>query len=163
MARGPVLLIQALVSDTPWWRPRLIPTQRPVTRSFDVFFDLRLNKRLSKQSWGWWFETPSFPLWRHSNDTRLPLRSHYVHASLLCWAMRKHSTDDKVRHVCFPHIAECEWSRIVFIKHDVIETGPLNPGNSVTFRESLVISTNNLMQFFVLLCFNISRKLTKHL
>ena len=31
--------------------------QRPVTRSFDVFFDLQLNKRLSKQSWGWWFET----------------------------------------------------------------------------------------------------------
>ena len=30
---------------------------RPVTRSFDVFFDLRLNKRLSKQLWGWWFET----------------------------------------------------------------------------------------------------------
>ena len=29
-------------------------TQRPVTPSFDVFFDLRLNKRLSKQSWGWW-------------------------------------------------------------------------------------------------------------
>ena len=43
------------------------PTQRPVTRSFDVFFDLRLNKRLSKQSWGWWFETPSRPLWRHCN------------------------------------------------------------------------------------------------
>ena len=35
------------------------PAQRPVTRSFDVFFDLRLNKRLGKQSWGWWFETPS--------------------------------------------------------------------------------------------------------
>ena len=35
------------------------PAQRPVTRSFDVFFDLRWNKRLSKQSWGWWFETPS--------------------------------------------------------------------------------------------------------
>ena len=44
------------------------PTQRPVTRSFDVFFDLRLNKRLSKQSWGWWFETPSGSLWRHSNE-----------------------------------------------------------------------------------------------
>ena len=43
------------------------PAQRPVTRSFDVFFDLRLNKRLSKQSWGWWFETPSCPLWRHYN------------------------------------------------------------------------------------------------
>ena len=45
------------------------PAQRPVTvtRSFDVFLHLRLNKRLSKQSWGWWFETPSRPLWRHSN------------------------------------------------------------------------------------------------
>ena len=39
------------------------PSQRPVTWSFDVFFDLRLNKRLSKQSWGWWFETLSRPLW----------------------------------------------------------------------------------------------------
>ena len=42
-------------------------TQRPVTRSFDVFFDLRPNKRLSKQRWGWWFETPSRLLWRHNN------------------------------------------------------------------------------------------------
>ena len=44
------------------------PAQRPVTWSFDVFFDLCPNKRLSKQSWGWWFETPSGLLWRHSND-----------------------------------------------------------------------------------------------
>ena len=41
--------------------------QRPVTRSFDVLFDLRLNKWLSKQSRGWWFETPSRPLWSYSN------------------------------------------------------------------------------------------------
>ena len=46
------------------------PAQRPVTRSFDVFFDLHLNKRLSKQSWGWWFETPSHPLWRRCNEWR---------------------------------------------------------------------------------------------
>ena len=39
--------------------PGEFPTQRPVTRSFDVFFDLRLNERLSKQPWGWGFETPS--------------------------------------------------------------------------------------------------------
>ena len=70
----------------PWWRHQMktfsallalcagnspvtgeFPAQRPVTRSFDVFFDLRLNKRLSKQSWGWWYETPLRPLWRHSN------------------------------------------------------------------------------------------------
>ena len=39
--------------------PGEFPTQRPVTRSFDVFFDLRLNKRWIKQPWGWWYETPS--------------------------------------------------------------------------------------------------------
>ena len=44
------------------------PAQRPVTWSFDVFFELQLNKRLSKQSWGWLFETPSCPLWRHCNE-----------------------------------------------------------------------------------------------
>ena len=44
---------------------RWIPAQRPVTRSFDVFFDPRLNKRLNKQWWGWWFETPSRLLWCH--------------------------------------------------------------------------------------------------
>ena len=42
--------------------PSEFPAQRPVTRSFDVFFDLRLNKRLSKQSWGWWFDKLSRPL-----------------------------------------------------------------------------------------------------
>ena len=29
------------------------PSQKPVTRNFDVLFDLHLNKRLSKQPWGW--------------------------------------------------------------------------------------------------------------
>ena len=43
------------------------PSQRPVTRSFAVFFDLCLNKRFSKQSRRWWFETPSCSLWRHLN------------------------------------------------------------------------------------------------
>ena len=37
--------------------PGEFPAQRPVTRSFGVFFDLCLNKRLSKQSWTWCFET----------------------------------------------------------------------------------------------------------
>ena len=53
------------------------PTQRPATRSFDVFFDLRLNKRLSKQSWGWWFETPSRPLCCQCNETH--------QTNLFCW------------------------------------------------------------------------------
>ena len=54
------------------------PKQRPVTRSFDVFFHLRLNKQLSKQSWGWWFETLSRPLWRHCNVTW----KHFQHRCL---------------------------------------------------------------------------------
>ena len=56
----------------PWWRHQMetfsmlldlcagnspvtgeFPAQRPVTQSFEVFFDLHLNKQLSKQSWGW--------------------------------------------------------------------------------------------------------------
>ena len=35
------------------------PHKNRVTQSFGVIFDLRLNKRLSKQSWGFLFETPS--------------------------------------------------------------------------------------------------------
>ena len=52
------------------------PTQRPVTRGFDVFFDLRLNKKMSKQLWGWLFETPLCPLSRHCNDVEK--ESHFV-------------------------------------------------------------------------------------
>ena len=63
------------------------PVQRPVTRSFDVFFDLRLNKRLSKQSWGWWFEMPSRSLWCHCNDTKrtckLPAIVYHEHQNYI--------------------------------------------------------------------------------
>ena len=73
-----------------WWRHKMVtfsallaicagtssvtgefPAQRPMTRSFDVFFDLHLNKRLSKQSWSWWFETKSRPSWRHCIEISL--------------------------------------------------------------------------------------------
>ena len=30
------------------------PSQSPVTQSFYVFFDLHMNKRLSKPPWGWY-------------------------------------------------------------------------------------------------------------
>ena len=79
----------AIGCDMSWWRHQMetfsallaicaenspasgeFPAHRPVTRSFHVFFDLCLNKRLRKQSWGWWFETSSRPLWRHGNERR---------------------------------------------------------------------------------------------
>ena len=75
------------VKRHPWWRHQMetfsallalcagnspvtgeFPSQRPVTRSFDVFLDLRLNKRLSQQSRRLWFETPSRSLWRHCKE-----------------------------------------------------------------------------------------------
>ena len=74
------------------------PSQRPVTRSFDVFFDLRLNKRLSKQSWDWWFEAPSRPLWRHSNEMVdwqwLVLTSHGSHTTILQREKKTHGDRD---------------------------------------------------------------------
>ena len=54
----------------PWWRHQMeifSPLLAFCVGSFDVFFHLCLNKRLSKQSWGWWFETPLRSLWRHLN------------------------------------------------------------------------------------------------
>ena len=81
----PLPLMLIFIKNT-WWRHQMetfsaflaicagnsaVPgeflAERPVTRSFDVFFDLHLNKRLSKHSWGWWFETLLRPLWCHCN------------------------------------------------------------------------------------------------
>ena len=55
--------------------PGEFPAQRTVTQSFDVFFDLRLNKRLSVQSWGWWLETQSHPLCRQCNESFVQIMS----------------------------------------------------------------------------------------
>ena len=71
---------------TAWWRHQMeifsallalcggnppvtgrFPSQRPVTRIFDVSFGLLLNKRLSKQSRRRWIEMPSRSSWRHCN------------------------------------------------------------------------------------------------
>ena len=46
---------------------RWIPTTKASDAELWCFFYLHLNKRLSKQSWGWWFETLSRPLWRRCN------------------------------------------------------------------------------------------------
>ena len=48
---------------------RGFPAQRPVTRSFDVFLNLRLNRQLSKRWRRWGFETLPCLLWRHCNET----------------------------------------------------------------------------------------------
>ena len=54
----------------------------PVMRSFNVFFDLRLDKRLRKQSRRRWFETQWYPLWRHCNHVTAYRISHVQRFSL---------------------------------------------------------------------------------
>ena len=48
---------------------RWIPLTKARYAGLWCFFDLRLNERLLKQSWGWWFETQSRPLWRYCNGS----------------------------------------------------------------------------------------------
>ena len=65
--------------------PGEFPAQRPVTRSFDVFFDLHPNKQLSKQWWGLWFETPSCPFGRLGNEWSQS--GNRVLSPITCWAL----------------------------------------------------------------------------
>ena len=72
-----------------------IPAQRPVTPIIDVFFDRRLNRRLSKQSWGWWFETPSRPLWRHNNELHPTVSADwYQLLAQHCWNIAQYYIRD---------------------------------------------------------------------
>ena len=59
-------------------------SQRPVTRSFDVSLDMRLNKRWSEQSSGWSFETPSRSSWRHYNALCIIRGMYCVSTFLVC-------------------------------------------------------------------------------
>ena len=75
-----------LAGDWSWWRHQMetssallalcaghspvtceFPSQRPATRSFDIFFDLHPNQQVSKQWRRRWSETPSCSFWRHCN------------------------------------------------------------------------------------------------
>ena len=80
------------------------PAQRPVTRSFDVFFDMRLDERLSKQSRGWWFETPSCSSWRKSNVWSLFKCRHISktlggHHELYCRMMENVFVDITIKRI----------------------------------------------------------------
>ena len=66
------------------------PSQRPVTRSFDVFFDLCLHKPLSKQLWGWRFETLSRPLWRHRNACTCIIQGCFAGTGTIVWLPQWH-------------------------------------------------------------------------
>ena len=107
------------------------PVQRPVTRSFDVFFDLRLSKRLSKQSIRRWFETPLRSLWRDCNNTCY-LNGLYI------WQLSC-SCDEHGSQFCHhAHICLARWGRVTHICVGVIDSdNGLLPG-----RRQAIIKTN---------------------
>ena len=75
--------------------------QRPVRQSFDVFFDLHLNKWLRKQSRRQWLETPPRSLWRHCNDWGFPYcRSHL---QILC--------------LSYPYTVWCHYNAVSFLQN----------------------------------------------
>ena len=80
-----------------WWRHQMetfsallaicagnspVPDEFPTT--------LRLNKRLSKQWWCWWFETLSRPLWRHRNEVYF--------SNSFCEVISWHKTSIRILH-----------------------------------------------------------------
>ena len=72
--------------------PRWIPRTKASGAELWCFFDLRLNKRLSKQPWGRWFETLSCPLWRHRNVMKTTvvrplqnIKEAHLTSSVLSW------------------------------------------------------------------------------
>ena len=93
--------------------PGEFPGQRPVTRSFDVFFDLRLNKRLSKQPWGWWFETLSRPFWRH-HMISLKIRNFETITNRLNLIYYRHKAISRSLYII--HIYACN---IDICRHDI--------------------------------------------
>ena len=86
--------------------PRWIPLTKASDAELCVFFDLHLNKQFSKQSWGWWFETPSRPLWRHCNA-------------------ETHLGDCHVQQVYLAH----QWVRVTFCRS---EPCPIDQASTVT-------------------------------
>ena len=111
------------------------PTLRPVTRSFDVFFHLRLNKRLSKQWWGWWFKALSYPLWRHRNELienfglvrtmiepMTPLHDNcdrLAHFGLRSYWLRHRVLDKNQSPNDAPHGMETIWALVIWGKEGV--------------------------------------------
>ena len=90
------------------------PSQRPVTWSFDVFFHLRLIKRLSTQSRRRWFEAQCTAKrmhnWWHYDDATWEFLSNCVHAK------NKENIRDPIigsfwgeSPVDFPHKASAMW------------------------------------------------------
>ena len=118
--------------------PGEFPTQKPVTRNFDVFFYLRLNKRLSKQPWGCWFETPSWSLWRQCNATGC--RSSDMSGTVFVWDRHK---------VVAIFQRTCSNAFSIIIIKDIIVTGYIRSYDFDNFSVSETTSAHQLLSMLV--------------
>ena len=137
-SRYPFATHHVLRSARSWWRHQMetfsaLPalcaanspvtgeflSQRPVPRSFDVFFDLHPNTQLSKESWGWWLETPSRPLWLHCivpwrwffsfNHFEISHRTRQCVCRTLCEIIKKNHWETEINGMHEPYFAGIEF------------------------------------------------------
>ena len=109
------------------------PSQRPVTRSFGVLFDLHLNERMSKQSWGWWLETPLRSLWRHCYGPEISpwsifLIFLYLHLAYVGYHLI----------MCVVLMTLTHWSRVVYKYVSIATIIGLDNGLSYGWRQAIM-------------------------
>ena len=109
-----------------WWRHQMetfsallaICAGSTVASDAELWCILCRNKRLSKQSWGWWFETPSRPLWHHCNGNSIKrwLASRAFRGPSKVLATRQHVWLHSMQYVALLHwmvgliwLIEAEW------------------------------------------------------
>ena len=120
------------------------PSQTPVTRSLDIFFDLRLNNQLRKHSRHRWFGTPSRSCWRHCNDYSFQKAiqmllscvhkkhisyKHYSYylATIYGHTLKLQSILSSLRHKSYPKLfITCTWPRSLLSSMSSLE-GHNNP------------------------------------
>ena len=119
------------------------PPQRPVPRNFDVVFDQRLNKRLSKQSTRRWFETPLCSLWRHRYEnagichfvpiSQIPQCIKYPTMHHFVTEMCTHA------HFCYKmlHCGIWDWCIVGFVQQVIINQTKPKPSTLILYDDTL--------------------------
>ena len=116
----------------------VILSQRPVTRSFDVFFDLRLNQQWRRR----WFETPLRILWRHCNvELKLhgllaTTEKHRQHNTLSGRTVRKYTIITSSNKAGIT--VRCRYNAVNFLINIHKNSSPVMTGYGVSFCGSSI-------------------------
>ena len=146
--------------DYTWWRHQIetfyaslafcagdSTVQTPVTRSFDVLFDLPLDQQLSKQWRRQWFETPSRSLWRHCNEYVIRICEEWrqrnffprVHLTIMAWWLPGNKPFSKpmmvnlLTHIC---VTRLQCVNIQYISKNVLQFPIITHSEQPTNKDS---------------------------